>query len=36
LPNLSQFAVFAAIAFVVFVAGGWFFRRSSHAFVDVT
>jgi len=36
LPDLSQFAVFAGIAFVVFVAGGWFFRRSSPAFADVT
>lgn len=34
-PDLSQFGVFAAVAFAVFVTGGWIFRSSSHAFVDV-
>jgi lipopolysaccharide transport system permease protein len=35
MPNLSNLAIFAAVALVVFIAGGFFFRKTKREFVDV-
>jgi ABC-type polysaccharide/polyol phosphate export permease len=35
MPDLSNLAIFAAVALAVFIAGGFFFRKTKREFADV-